>query len=232
MDTTIKARPLWMATRLLMGGRIVIAAVVAVLAGCGSADPVAYSGLASSSYLKPDPQDGSGHVPFRYATQVDWRRYSRAIIDPVTVYRGPDHQFGDMSEEDKTALVTYMQSQFAEKLGSRFAIAGDPAPNTLRVRLTLTGAATSTPVLSTLSRFDIAGGLYNGVQSVRGGEGTLTGSVLYAVEIYDAPSNRLLGAYVSKQYPGAYNIPASLGSLAAAKTGIEKGAEALVAQMK
>jgi len=58
-----------------------------------------------------------------------------------------------------------------------------------------------------------------------------TGSVIYAVEIYDAPTNRLLAAFVTKQYPGSLNVLATLGSLAAAKTGIEKGADALLAQL-
>jgi hypothetical protein len=86
-------------------------------------------------------------------------------------------------------------------------------------------------VLSTFTRFDLAGSLYNGVQSVRGGEGLFTGSVIYAVEIYDAATDRLLTAFVTKQYPMAYNIGATLGSLAAAKAGIEKGADTLLEQL-
>lgn len=212
--------------------RLVIAALCAALAGCASAEPVAYSGIASSSQLAPNPQDNSGRVPYRYSTAADWRIYNRIIIDPVVIYRGPDHQFGDMSEADKVELASYMQTQFAEKLRTRFTLASDPAPNTLRVRLTLTGAETNTPVLSTFTRVDIAGGLYNGVQAVRGREGALTGSVIYAVEIYEAQANRLVSAFVTKQYPGAMNIMASMGSLAASETGIEKGADALVAQLK
>lgn len=55
---------------------------------------------------------------------------------------------------------------------------------------------------------------------------------MYAVEIYDASNNRLLNAYVTKQYPSPWNLGASIGSLSAAKTGVEKGADALVAQLK
>ena len=163
---------------------------------------------------------------------MDWQTYSKVIVDPVAIYRGSDNQFGDMSQADKAALANYMYIQFAEKLRSRFALATDPAPDTLRVKLTLTGAATNTPVLATLSRFDLAGGLYNGVQAVRGGEGMLTGSVTYVTEVYDASTNRLLSAFVTKQYPNALNIGASMGSLAAAKVGIEKGGDALVAYLK
>src|SRR5260370_37990555 len=99
-----------------------------------------------------------------------------------------------MSQGDKQALANYMYIQFAEKLRNRFALATDPASDTLRVKLTLTGAATNTPVLATLSRFDLAGGLYNGVQAVRGGDGMLAGSVRFGAAIYDASRARLLSA--------------------------------------
>ncbi|MHC6084415.1 DUF3313 domain-containing protein [Ralstonia solanacearum] len=213
-------------------GGLLIAVACASLVGCAGVQPVAYSGVESSRYLKPNPQDDSGRVPYSYSTQVDWSRYRRVMMDPVVIYRGADNQFGNMSEGDRAALASYMQNRFAEKLQSSFERVRSPGPDTLRVKLTLTGADTTTPVLGTLSRFDIAGGIYNGVQTVRGREGTFTGFVTYSVEIYDAASNRLLNAYVTKQYPSPWNLGASVGSLSAAKTGIDKGADALIAQLK
>nr|WP_244544850.1 DUF3313 domain-containing protein [Collimonas sp. OK607] len=202
------------------------------LAACGTTQPNSYSEISSSSKLMPNQNNDTGRVPYSYSTPANWKKYNAIIIDPVVVYRGPDQQFGDMSEKNKTALASYMQTQFAEKMTPRFALSRDPAPNTLRLKLTLTGAETNTPVLATLSRFDIAGGIYNGVQNARNREGTLTGSVIYAVEIYDAASDRLLSAFITKQYPRPWNLGASMGSLAASKAGIEKGADALVEQLK
>nr|WP_298690663.1 DUF3313 domain-containing protein [uncultured Dongia sp.] len=206
-------------------------ALCVAVTACSTAEPVVYSGIASSPYLAPNRQDDSDRVPYRYLADVNWQKYERVFIEPVEIYRGPDQQFGDLSEDDKSTLATYMQRQFAETLRSRFIIATSPAPNTLRLKLTLTGAATSTPVLSTLLHFDISGGIYNGVQAVSGGEGLLTGSVLYATEIYDAPTGQLLAASVTKQYPNAFNLAAGFGSLAAAKTGIDKGADALLEEL-
>ncbi|CAE6850410.1 hypothetical protein R70006_07534 [Paraburkholderia domus] len=211
---------------------LLIAVICTALIGCSSVKPVAYSGIASSSSLQPNQQDESGRVPYRLSTQADWRKYGRLIVDPVVVYRGADNQFGSMQDKDKATLASYMQTTFAEKLRNRFELTNDSGPGTLRLKLTLTGAETTTPVLGTFSRFDIAGGIYNVVQTARGKEGAFTGSVTYAVEIYDASTNRLLSAYVTKQYPNPYNIGASFGSLSASKTGIDKGADALMAQLK
>lgn len=208
-----------------------IATVCFSLGGCGTPDPARYTGLDSSDQLAPNPQDETGRVPYRYATDANWRRYDRIIIDPVAIYRGPDAQFGKMDDDDKADLADYMQHKFLETLQPRFRLVKAPSPSTLRLKLTLTGAETNTAVLSTLSKVDLAGGLYNGVQSIRGREGAMEGAVIYSVELYDSTSGRLLEAYVSKQYPNAMNVGATLGSLGAAKTGIEKGAEALAEQL-
>jgi hypothetical protein len=199
------------------------------IGGCGSVAPLAYSEVASAPYLAPDP---SKRVPYRYAAAVDWRSYDKLVLDPVVIYRGRDHQFGDMSEQDKAKLAAYMRSRFLESLSTRFAIVAHRAASTLRVRLTLTGAVANTPVLGTLSRFDLAGAVYNGVQAARDGEGSMTGSVFYVVEIFDGPSGRLLSAFVSKQYPPPYDVKASIGALAAAEAGLDTGADALVGQFR
>jgi len=214
-----------------LGIGFAVAVAAFTLSGCGTPDPLRYAELSSSGQLAPNPHDESGRIPYRYATQVNWRGYDRIIIAPVEIYRGADHQFGKMTEEDKHALADYMKFKFAEKLQPRFALTDQPSPSALRLKLTLTGAAANTAVVSTFTKFDLAGGLYNGVQAIRGGEGMMGGAVMYVVELYDSTSGRLLESYVTKQYPNAMNIGASIGSLAAAKTGIEKGAEALAAEL-
>lgn len=214
-------------------GIAVLCAAVAALAstGCASTRPVNYSGLASASALRPNSQDKSGRVPYSYSTPVDWRKYDEVIVAPVAIYRGPDAQFQKVSEEKKTLLAQYMEEQFSAKLAERFRITGTPSPRTLRIQLTLTGAKTSTQMVSTFTHFDLAGGPYNAVQSIRGKEGMMMGSVSYAVEIYDASSDRLLCAYVEKQYPNAMNVGSTFGGLSASKTGIRKGADALLEQL-
>jgi hypothetical protein len=212
--------------------RLAALVLCAALAGCATVTPIPYSEMASSSYLAPNPSDPSGRIPYRYSSDVDWRNYNKVMLDPVVIYRGPDQQFGELSGTDKASLANYMRTRFAKELGGRFTLATQRGPNTLRVRLTLTGAVANTPVLGTLSRFDVAGLVYNGVQTARDGEGSLTGSVVYAVEIFDAATSRLLCAFVTKQYPTPTDVKASVGRLTAAEAGIDRGAEALMVQLQ
>lgn len=212
--------------------RIMTILMVTMLSGCGSPKPVMYKEIPSTSYLRQNTSDDAMKVPYLYASHVSIQGYDKIIIDPIEIYKGRDKQFGEISEEDKAALSTYMRDEFTKKLTSRFRITETPGPKTLRLKLILTGAATTTRGLSTLSRFDLAGGIYNGVQSIRGGEGTFTGSVLYAVEVYDSVSSQLLCAYIAKEYPNSMRIGASFGSLTATRAGIENGAEKFVQQLE
>ncbi|WGD32245.1 DUF3313 domain-containing protein [Ancylobacter sp. WKF20] len=209
-----------------------IIAVSLALAGCQTAAPSHYRDLASSSVLVPNAGTNAERVPFAYGGTVDWSGYTGAVVEPVVIYSGADNQFGDMSAEDRKTLADYMYARFTQQLATRFSRATPSAPNTLRIRLTLTGAVKNTPVLGTFSRIDVAGLVYNGIQTARDGEGSFTGAVMYAVEIYDARTNRLLSAFVGKQFPKPSDIGASVGDLAAAKAGIDKGAEDLAARLQ
>lgn len=202
------------------------------LAACQTYEPEMYAGLRSSPLLRPNSQDRTGRVPYSYGSETDLRRYTSFVVDPVLVYGGEDGQFEGIDDAEKAELADYMKAQFDEKLNLRSRPPAVGPGATMRIRLTLTGAKKNTPVLGTLSRVDIAGGLYNGVQAVRGREGSMTGSVIYAVELYDAASNKLLAAYVTKQYPNALNIASSVRPLDAAKAGIEKGAESFADQLR
>jgi hypothetical protein len=201
------------------------------LAGCATTRPVDYQRLTSASQLAPNPHDNRGHVPFLYSTlDDDWHKYHAVIIDPVVVYSGPDEQFGKTSDADKTAVAEYMHAQFAEALKPKFAMADAPGPTTLRVHLTLTGVETSTPVLCSLTKIAPITAIVNVVQTARDKQAIFTGSVSYAVEIYDSSSNQLLRAYVAKQYPFAENLLASFRTLDASRAGVRNGAKGLVAQ--
>jgi predicted RNA binding protein with dsRBD fold (UPF0201 family) len=217
------------ATRTALVPLLLIAGIVA---GCASTGPVDYTGLASTARLAPNPQNKDGRVPFAYsAPDVDWSRYTSVMLDPVTIYQGADQQFGGASNADISELSTYMHAQFDEAIKERYGLVTMAGAGTLRVHVTLTGVETSTPVLSTLTKVVPAGLVVNTVQTARGKQASFTGSVSFAVEIYDSESNRLLRAYVEKQYPGAENIVTSFGSLSASKAGIRNGSEDLLAKL-
>lgn len=209
------------------------AAVVAgfTLAACASTQPNRYANIQSSRMLTPNVADDTGRIPYQMTRDTDWSAYTSVYVEPVVIYSGADNQFEELTLPEQQELAEYMRIQFTKELKKNFRIAHDPQPNALRLRLTLTGAKTNTTFVSTFTRFDLGGGPYNVVQGLRGKEGAFMGSVMYAVEVYDASTNELLNAYVAKQYPNAMNVSATVGRLEAAKTGLQKGAEELATRL-
>ncbi|WP_439858221.1 DUF3313 domain-containing protein [Pseudomonas syringae] len=202
--------------------------LVMALAGCASREPFPYAGIESAPKMRPNKDATSDREPFAYKTQVNWSQFTNVMLEPMSVYCGADNQFADATSEDKRDLANYMTVKFSEALGARFRFVSKPIPYTLRIRLTLTGVETTTPVLATFSRFDVGMGSYNLVQAARDREGSFSGSVSNVVEIYDASTSLLLESYVSRQYPGVYDNSSTFGGFTAARSGIEIGARSLV----
>ena len=62
---------------LFKSSHLLNAALCVVLAGCAGVQPARYSSIESSPYLRSDPQDKSGRVPYRYALPADWHTYRK-----------------------------------------------------------------------------------------------------------------------------------------------------------
>jgi Protein of unknown function (DUF3313) len=213
--------------RRAVGPALALGAMLA-LPGCGST-PVAYQELGSAAQLRPARE---AEKPFQYRGTSDLAGYSKLMIDPVTIYTGPDAQFGSVSPDDRKIVADYMTRKFTEVLGKRYELTNEPAPGTARLHLTLTGIETSTPVLSTVSHVAPVAVVVNTALEATDHNGTFFGSVSYAVELSDAVGGDLLYAYVTRQTPDALDVTASVGYLDAAKTGIRIGARHLVADLQ
>jgi hypothetical protein len=203
------------------------------MAGCVATSPVQYRNLDSTAQLAPNSQRQNKHIPLHYsAPDAQLTKYTKVMLDTVTVYDGQDQQFGKLGAADRQQLASYMQMQFSRTLGQKYVLTSVAGPDTLRIHLTLTGASASVPVLSTVKQILPVGAVLGTLKSAADRPSRSLGSVTYAVEIYDSQSNQLLKAFVAKQYPAAENISASLGSLSAAETGIEKGAKTFLAELE
>ncbi|MGH6644190.1 MAG: DUF3313 family protein, partial [Bradyrhizobium sp.] len=109
---------------------LAIMAIGPALTGCASTRPIPYSELASSPQLQPNVDDRSGRVPYDYSSGISWHRYASIVVDPVTIYRGPDHQFDDIPEADRQELADYMHAEFSRTLREHFKIVGYPDERT------------------------------------------------------------------------------------------------------
>lgn len=195
--------------------------------------PVAYTGLSSSPFLQPNPNDATGHLPYIYdGPDANLTNYRAAIFEPVTVYQGADAQLSGLTPEHVQELATYMQSQFQQALSARFYPATAAGASVLRLHITLTGASRSVPVVGTASQILPVGAVLGAIRGAHGKQRKTLGSVTYAVEVYDSSTNRLLRAFVVYEYPRPEDVKSSVGPLGSSEASVRRGADLLVSQLQ
>ena len=199
------------AVRLAFHGTLAAALLTGAsiaMAQTGDRAPVA---LQSASKMS---QDKRGSESWTYAQPRSvFTKYRSVIVEPTVVYTGPDAQFdGDISAADRAKFAAILTDALRSELQKSFASPAQPQADTLRLKVTLLGAEKTKGGLATATRVTPIGFGLSAVKSALGKGGSLTGSVLVAVELYDARTNELLLAAVRRRSPDALDIPATLGT--------------------
>jgi hypothetical protein len=206
--------------------RIQIAPAVVLLlaAGCASTEPNLQS-VASPAPMQSTELAGRASLMWR-ANNLDPKKYTRFIIEPVEVYRGPDVDFAGATEGDLNHLADYMQREFSRALRERYAIALVPGPTTARVKLILAGVENSVPGVASVTRTLPAGLATNMANSAMGQPGSFTGSVTIAGQVFDSATNAPLLSFVQKRYPSALDLVGTVSSREAHQAAITQAADA------
>lgn len=184
-----------------------IAASVATAAGAQTKDhaPVA---LPSASVMT---QDKAGTENWTYAQPREkFTKYRTVIVDPTTVYQGPDAQFDNVDMADRQKAAAVITGELRQELAKTFPSPARPQADTLRLRVTILGATKTKGGIATATRVTPVGFGLSAIKSALGKPGTFTGSVLFAVELYDARTNELLLAAVRRRTPDPLDVPATI----------------------
>ena len=186
-----------------------IALVIAAPIGAQTRDH-APSSLKSSPKMS---QDEPGGESWTYAAdRAVFARYRTVIIDPTTVYDGPDAQFEGIDPADRTRFAEMFTDELRSEVAKSFPAPAKAQADTLRVHLTILGAQKTKGGIATATRVTPLGFATSAVKSALGKKGTFTGSVLYAVEVFDARTNDLLIAAVRRRTPDPLDVPATLST--------------------
>jgi hypothetical protein len=183
----------------------VLAAILLVLAACATrrgargAEPPGTSGfLDDYSLLRAG---GPGEVALVYRSpDADWRSYHQVLLEPVTLWRSGRGSLDAVPEEDLLRLIDGLEAALRRRLGEGFPLVEAAGAGVMRIRLGITEARASDPVLD--------------VMKGRGGERTagdatplhpetrrFIESAAIEGEIRDARTDRLLAAGVDRRRP-------------------------------
>jgi Protein of unknown function (DUF3313) len=222
MGTRSAGKPEGTAMRKAIRTMAVLLPVLA--AACTSTEAPQLQAMGSSAPMETREVAGRTALVWR-ASNVDPKRYTRFIIDPVEVYRGPDAEFGGTGETELRQLAEFTRREFTRALGDVY-LATAPGPDTARVKLTIAGLENNVPGAATVTRALPVGLAMNIANSALGQPGSFTGSVTIAGEFVDASSNAPLMSFVQKRYPDALDIGATLTTRDAQEAAITQAADA------
>lgn len=205
-----------------MDKRIGILALALAVGACSTPETPSRATAVPQQAMEP----GAEPDTFRYVNpNVDLTRYNAFLIDPVTIYNGPDANFSGISEQDKRELAAFMREEFVRVLSQKSRVATQPGPGVMRVHLTLAGVETTRPGLSTVTHLIPVGLAVNLLKGGTGGQGSFMGSATIAADFYDSATNEHVASVVTRQHPNAMDVTTMMSGLGAARAGITEAAE-------
>jgi hypothetical protein len=138
--------------------------------------------------------------------------FRRVLLEPAVVHSAPDHGFGDVPQAERKALARFIDANAPRILGGgAVKLAQAPAPDVVRLRLTLVGMTRSRPVLQGVSYAIPVGAALNLAKGAAGGSGVFMGSVTLAGECYDPSTGALVAGFLAQGSPNAVNLLAVAG---------------------
>lgn len=184
----------------LRGWRALLA--LAMLSGCVAStrapDPRTMSGfLDDYSRLR---EGGSEQPSLVYRNpDADWTRYEAILFEPVTIWRSGKGSLGGIADEDLQRLAAEFHAAVRARLGESYRLVDKPAPGVLRVRLGITDASRSDPVLDVFT-FDVPPAQsVRAEQTLDAGMQALVAAAAIEGEITDSVTGELLAAGVDRR---------------------------------
>jgi uncharacterized protein DUF3313 len=178
----------------------ILAATLLFAAACaarhGRAPTDASGFLDDYSLLRPGKP---GDVAFVYRNpDANWTSYDKVIFEPVTLWRSGRNTLAAVPEGDLLRLIADLQSAVRSRLGDGFQLVDRPQPGTMRIRLAITEARASDPILDVLrGRGD--GEATQGTGPLHPETRRFIEKAQIEGEIRDAGTDRLLAAGVDRR---------------------------------
>ncbi|WP_448191555.1 DUF3313 domain-containing protein [Azospirillum sp. sgz301742] len=181
--------------------------------------------MASATSMRQDP-DRPGAWLYK-VQNVDFKKYTHFIVEPVSIYQGPEASFAGLNASQLNDLASMLTDESRRALGSSYTVTTRTAPGTARIVMKLVSVEEGAPAPATSSRILPIGAVSSAVQGASGGSGAFTGSLVVATEIYDAQTSKLLAAAVRRYTPAVFDTEATLTAMDTARSGVRQAARDL-----
>jgi hypothetical protein len=133
---------------------------------------------------------GSNNMALFYRNPtVDLTSYRSIILDPVTIWTGPNSPAATVPEDQRLALANAFTSDLFQALKTKCHMTQQPGPNTAHIRIALVDASTTNAALNTIATYapyastaySLASIAFNGGVAYFAGSATMEGYALDSV---------------------------------------------------
>jgi uncharacterized protein DUF3313 len=140
-----------------------------------------------------------GEVALVYRNpEAKWTSYDKILLEPVTLWRSGRKSLDPVPEEDLLRLIGGLESAVRRRLGEGFRLVDGPGPGVMRIRLAITEARASDPILDVMrAHADAATATADG--PLHPETRRFIEAAQIEGEIRDAATNQLLAAGVDRR---------------------------------
>jgi len=161
-------------------------------------DNVQTSGFLSDYSVLREGEKGEAALVY-WNEAADLASYNAVIVEPVSLWLGEDSPLSEVDPKQRKNLADELHSAVVAALGEDFEITDTPGPNTMRIRIALTDAEASAPVLDTVSTYIPQARLLQSVFTLGSDTAGFVGEASAEAEVRDAVSGTLLAAGVDRR---------------------------------
>ena len=130
---------------------------------------------------------------------VDFRRYNKVIVEPVTIWTNPGSDLAELSQTEKRELASRFYAHLVTEISKSTAVTSKPEYGTIRIQVALTDTEKSRAVLDTVSTVVPVGLAASTVKEIFTGQAAFTGSTGMEIKVSDAVTGDVLAAAVDKR---------------------------------
>jgi uncharacterized protein DUF3313 len=132
--------------------RVLAATLLFLVAACASRRPQTppeMSGFLDDYSLLREGAAGEVALVYRNP-KAEWTSYREVLLEPVTLWRSGRKSLDAVPEEDLLRLVDDLEGAVRRRLGEGFRIVDAAGPGVMRIRLAITEARATDPILDVL----------------------------------------------------------------------------------
>ncbi|MGH7893765.1 MAG: DUF3313 domain-containing protein [Candidatus Binatia bacterium] len=95
---------------------------------------------------------GTGELTLVYRNpDVDWRSYDQVLLEAVAIWRSGKKSLDPVPEADLLRLASDFNAAVRARLGEGYQVVDRPGPGVMRIRLAITDARATDPILDVLT---------------------------------------------------------------------------------